>query len=145
MIAVFLRPVMQGDSRSGWWRAGGAGSGGSGKIRVGFTPLNVQIKSPADMMLSDSEHSRHTQESNLASVLQLNLKGLAGLRHRRRIIRLLSFTICQANWLRKQETLPRSRCTFTPATIRRALNIEAAHVLTQYRIRISAKRIPSQM
>lgn len=52
MIAVFLGPVIEEDYRSC--------DEGAGIIRVGFTPLNVQIKSPVDMILSDSKHSRHS-------------------------------------------------------------------------------------
>lgn len=52
MIAVFLGSVIEEDYRS-------CGEGAK-VIRVGFTPLNVQIKSPVDMILSDSKHSMHS-------------------------------------------------------------------------------------
>lgn len=73
------------------------------------------------------------QESNPASVVQLNLKGLAGLCHCQGIIRLLSFTICQANWLRKCCMLS---LHFHSIAVWWGLNIEAARMLTQYCIRI---------
>lgn len=66
-------------------------------------------------------------------MVQLNLKGLAGLCHCQGIIRLLSFTICQANWLRKCCVLS---LHFQSTAVWWGLNIEAAHVLTQYCIRI---------
>lgn len=62
-------------------------------------------------------------------MVQLNLKGLAGLCHCQGIIRLLSFTICQANRLRKCCILS---LHFHSIAERGRLNIEATHVLTQY-------------
>lgn len=52
MIAVFLGPVMEEDYRSC--------DEGDKVIRVRFTPLNVQIKSPVDKILSDSKRSRQS-------------------------------------------------------------------------------------
>ncbi len=65
-------------------------------------------------------------------MVQLNLRELAGLCHCQGIIRLLSFTICQANWLRKCCVLS---LHFHSVALWQGLNIEAASVLTQYCIR----------
>lgn len=46
--------------------------------------------------------SRRGRNQTPALVLRLNLKGLAGLCRCQRIIRLLSFIICQPNWLRRR-------------------------------------------
>lgn len=48
MIAVFLALVIDEDC--------GSCDEGFGVIRVRFTPMNVQMKSPAEAIGSDSEH-----------------------------------------------------------------------------------------
>lgn len=68
MIAVFLELVIDGDY--------GSCDEGARVIRVRFTAMNVQIKSPVDMILSDSKHIADAKESNSSLGVSAQSEGI---------------------------------------------------------------------